>query len=151
MKHAVIVTGGKQYRVAEGDVVFIEKLDGAAVLTGRLSADEVEAEMKRASLYVMSSFSEGFPFVLLEAQSCALPVVAYDVRVGPRTVITDGEDGFLVPDGEQEQLAAKLMELMDDETLRRRMSLAALRNVRAYSRENVARIWEDALQPREQS
>ena len=30
MKHAIIVTGGKQYRVAEGDVVFIEKLDVAA-------------------------------------------------------------------------------------------------------------------------
>ena len=30
MKHAIIVTGGKQYRVAEGDVVFIEKLDAAA-------------------------------------------------------------------------------------------------------------------------
>ena len=30
MKHAVIVTGGKQYRVAEGDVIFVEKLDVAA-------------------------------------------------------------------------------------------------------------------------
>ena len=30
MKHAIIVTGGKQYRVAEGDVIFVEKLDAAA-------------------------------------------------------------------------------------------------------------------------
>ena len=30
MKHAIIVTGGKQYRVAEGDVVFVEKLDASA-------------------------------------------------------------------------------------------------------------------------
>ena len=30
MKNAVIVTGGKQYRVAEGDVIFVEKLEGAA-------------------------------------------------------------------------------------------------------------------------
>ena len=38
MKHAIIVTGGKQYRVAEGDVIFVEKLDGEAVKFDRVLA-----------------------------------------------------------------------------------------------------------------
>lgn len=120
-------------------------LEAAVTLTGRLDPGEVEAEMKRASLYAMSSNSEGFPFVLLEAQSCGLPVVAYDVRVGPAAVVTDGVDGYLVPDGEQERFAARLVELMDDAPKRRAMAEAALSSAQAFSREKVAEIWEEAL------
>ena len=57
-------------------------------LTGRKDADGVEDEMLRASLYAMSSSSEGFPFVLLEAQSCGLFELDFDV-VGPVTVSKD--------------------------------------------------------------
>ena len=123
-------------------------LGASVVLTGRLDEAGVEEEMKRASVYAMTSHSEGFPFVLLEAQSCALPVVAYDVRVGPAAVITDGGDGFLVADGDEAAFSARLTELMEDDALRLRMAQAAQEHVRAFSREKVAAIWETVLDPK---
>lgn len=122
-------------------------LEGAAVLTGRLSPAGVEEEMKRASLYAMTSLSEGFPFVLLEALSCGLPCVAYDVRVGPAAVIRPGLDGILVPDGDREAYAARLMELMEDDARRLEMAREAQLHAREYSREKVAGIWETVLEP----
>ena len=122
-------------------------LEEKVVLTGRLDAAAVEEEMKRASLFAMSSHSEGFPFVLLEALSCALPVVAYDVRVGPAAVIRPGLEGYLVPDGDQAAFAAKLLELMTDTALRRRMAEAARKRAGDFSREAVARIWDKVLEP----
>ena len=122
-------------------------LEGAVVLTGRLSPAGVEEEMKRASLYAMTSLSEGFPFVLLEALSCGLPCVAYDVRVGPAAVIRPGLDGVLVPDGDREAYAARLMELMENDARRLEMAREAQLHARDYSREKVAGIWETVLEP----
>lgn len=122
-------------------------LGDAVVLTGRLSPAGVEEEMKRASLYAMTSLSEGFPFVLLEALSCGLPCVAYDVRVGPAAVIRPGLDGVLVPDGDREAYAARLMELMEDDARRLEMAREAQLHARDYSREKVAGIWETVLEP----
>ena len=110
-------------------------------LTGRKDADGVEDEMLRASLYAMTSRSEGFPFVLLEAQSCGLPVVAFDVRVGPGFVVQNGVNGYLAADMVYEDFCEKLASLMKDEDLRRKMSKTAVAHAAAFSREKVGEMW----------
>ncbi len=110
-------------------------------LTGRKDADGVEDEMLRASLYAMTSRSEGFPFVLLEAQSCGLPVVAFDVRVGPGFVVQNGVNGYLAADMVYEDFCEKIASLMKDEALRHEMAEAAKARASEFSREKVAEIW----------
>lgn len=110
-------------------------------LTGRKDAAVVEEEMLRASVYAMTSRSEGFPFVLLEAQSCGLPVVAFDVRVGPGFVVRDGVNGYLAPDLVYEAFCEELAALMKDAELRQKMSEAAKARAADFSREKVAEIW----------
>ena len=110
-------------------------------LTGRKDADGVEDEMLRASLYAMTSRSEGFPFVLLEAQSCGLPVVAFDVRVGPGFVVQNGVNGYLAADMVYEDFCEKIASLMKDEALRHEMAEAAKARASDFSREKVAEIW----------
>lgn len=67
------------------------------------------------SLYAMSSITECFPMVLLEALSVGLPVVSFDCPNGPRNIITDGEDGLLAINQNAEDLAKKMLFLMQNE------------------------------------
>ena len=114
-------------------------------LTGRKDADGVEDEMLRASLYAMTSRSEGFPFVLLEAQSCGLPVVAFDVRVGPGFVVQNGVNGYLAADMVYEDFCEKIASLMKDEVLRHEMAEAAKARASDFSREKVAKLWFELI------
>lgn len=115
-------------------------------LVGMLDSALVEEEMKRASIYAMSSRSEGFAFVIIEAQSCFLPTVAFDVRVGPGMLLEDGETGFLVPDGDEQAYIDRVLELMENEALRREMGRKAQRHSLRYSRDEVAGIWYSVLE-----
>lgn len=120
--------------------------DEYIIFTGRKDAKGVEEELRRASAFAMTSRSEGFPFVLMEAQSCALPVVAYDVRVGPGFVVHEGVDGFLVPEGDEQEFEDRLAQLCDDEVLRLEMANNALKAIQQFSKENVRKIWNDVIE-----
>ncbi len=115
-------------------------------LPGNKTAREVESEMRSAAIFAMSSRSEAFPFVLLEAQSCGLPIIAYDVRVGPGFLVKDGMDGFLVPEGKRTLYEEKLLELMSSPELRGRMAESALNEAKKYTREKVAEKWYSVIE-----
>lgn len=114
-------------------------------LCGAMDAAGVEHEMCTAGIYAMTSASEGFSFVVLEAQSCYLPPVAFDVRVGPPFLISDGTDGFLVPDNDDASYARRLEQLMRDDELRRAMGKAARTRSLDFSGEKIAQLWYEIL------
>lgn len=114
-------------------------------LCGAMDAAGVEHEMCTAGIYAMTSASEGFSFVVLEAQSCYLPPVAFDVRVGPPFLISDGTDGFLVPDNDDAAYARRLEQLMRDDELRRAMGKAARTRSLDFSGEKIAQLWYEIL------
>ncbi len=114
-------------------------------LCGAMNSGEVEHEMCTAGVYAMTSSSEGFSYVVLEAQSCYLPSVAFDVRVGPPFLITDGADGFVVPDDDDAAFACRLEQLMRDDELRRTMGSAARVRSLDFSKEKIARLWYEIL------
>lgn len=120
-------------------------LSDCVVLTGMQDAEGVEREMRAASLFLMTSYSEGLPFVLIEAFSSMLPAVAFDVRVGPGAVIENGVSGYLVPDGDKAAFADRVCELMQNDEKRRDMAEKALVRSNEYSRENISRLWDSVL------
>ena len=79
--------------------------------------------------------------VLLEAQSVGLPAVSYACSSGPRDIITDGEDGFLVPLYDEATFAERLSTLMRDEALRTRMGKAAEVASHRYDLEVIMPQW----------
>ena len=95
----------------------------------------------RYSLYVMTSRSEGLPMVLLEAKSQGLPVVSFDCRTGPREILSDGVDGFLVPPYDTGLLAEKICLLMEDDALRRAFSSHARDCLPRFEKEKIVRKW----------
>ena len=100
-------------------------------------------ELTRASLFAMTSRREGFPMVLLEAMSVGLPVVAYDCPTGPRDIVSDGVDGYVVPDGRTRLMAEALGRLLDDDDRRRRFGDGALEKAKRYKLEAIAGRWEE--------
>lgn len=103
---------------------------------------DVESEYLRSSILVQPSRTEGFGLVLVEAMACGLPVVAFDCENGPRSLIEDGEDGFLIPPCDVELFADRLMRLMDDERLRTKMGEKGLLKSQHYHISKIASQWE---------
>ncbi len=116
-------------------------LEAAVEMPGRMDSFQIEEEMKRASVFAMTALSDALGYAILEEQSCGLPIVAFDVRVGPGFVIRDGVNGFLVPDGDEAAFSQRLLELIDSPELRRRTGEAALRRAADFSREKIGRQW----------
>ncbi|MFE9444101.1 glycosyltransferase family 4 protein [Streptomyces sp. NPDC006602] len=125
-------------------------LTGRALFMGGFSP--IESEWAKGSIAAVTSSAESFGMTLVEAMRCGLPVVSTDCPVGPREILRDGEDGFLVPNGEVEGIAWGLRRLMADEPLRRTMGAAALRNAARYDPAAVAdrylELFEEAARRR---
>ena len=108
---------------------------------GRLSGEDVINEMCRASVFAMTSSNEGFAFVIVEGQSCGLPTVAYDVRVGPAHILSDGVNGFVVPENDRRSFAARLSQIADNPIIMSRMSEEARINALRFSKNEIGGIW----------
>ena len=102
---------------------------------------DIAAEFSKSSIYVMSSRYEGFGLVLAEAMICGLPCIAFDCPYGPREIIKDGEDGFLVKDGNIPELTQKIEFLMSQEQLRQIMGEQAILNITRYQPESIMPRW----------
>lgn len=97
----------------------------------------------RADLFVMSSRFEGFPLVLIEAMAHGCPAVSFDCDTGPRDIIRDEMDGRLVrPVSDTGALATALMQLLDDETLRKRMAEQAIKVQERFSMTRILDMWD---------
>jgi glycosyltransferase involved in cell wall biosynthesis len=82
------------------------------------------AVLDAASVYLTTSAFEGQGLALAEALAHGVPVVAYDIRYGPRDMLAEG-GGILVPDGDESALAEALVQLLRDAALRRRLAAEA--------------------------
>ena len=121
-----------------------EGIGDQATLAG--PTDDVPGEMAQASIYALSSRFEGFPLVLVEAMSKGMACVAFDCPTGPADIIDDHRNGLLVPAKDVEGLTAALMEMIEDEELRRRCGDAAIETARDYTMAAIGPRWEEMLQ-----
>lgn len=94
-----------------------------------------------ASIYAMTSRYEGLPMVLIEAQQMGLPIVSFACPCGPRDVIHDGEDGFLIPMGEDDIFLKALTTLMASEEKRICMGQRAQEASARYEVDAVMNKW----------
>ena len=116
-------------------------LTDSIIFTGALDHQSTMMEMKSSSIYAMTSISEAFPFVLLEAMQNYLPIVAYDVRVGPRALVQDGKNGFLIPDDNYIAFASSICKLIESPELLHTFQKNSFSFVHSFSEDSVMRKW----------
>jgi glycosyltransferase involved in cell wall biosynthesis len=95
-----------------------------------------------ASIMVLSSRTEGFGMVLIEAMACGLPCISFDCPSGPGDIIDHNHDGYLLQNGNVDAMTQKIMLLIDDTTLRKKMGLLAKQNAKRYLPENILPEWD---------
>lgn len=110
------------------------------------SVSNIPKTMLDYSIYAMSSVTECFPMVLLEAMSIGLPIVAYDCPNGPRHIISNEKDGILVANQNPKALAEGLLLLIENETLRKNMGKNAKINSSNFETTLIMQKWLDLFQ-----
>lgn len=103
---------------------------------------DVKHEYLNSSIFVLPSRFEGFGLVLIEAMACGVPVVSFDCENGPRSIIADGVDGFLISPFDVDAFAEKVVLLIKDENLRRKMGENARRSAAKYDIDIVGQQWK---------
>ncbi len=105
-------------------------LGGVVTLPGAVGQDEIRALYEAADVFVLPSFAEGVPVVLMEAMALELPVVTTRVAGIPE-LVEHGVSGYVAPPGRVEPLVDALRELAGNPDLRRSMGEAGRQKVRA--------------------
>ena len=135
-----IVGDGDEYEHVKKKVSELG-LENRVVLTGAMDHDAVMEEMRKSKAYLMTSLTEVFPFVLIEAMSAGLPIVAYDVRVGPRVMIENGVNGYLIENGDGDAFAEKVSYILNNDQVHQEMASESLKRAKQYTEEVVIEDW----------
>ena len=138
----VVVGGGPE----------VANIDGSkgVVCKGHVAdQEELVSEYQAADIFVLNSFKvdgweELFGISLVEAMACGLPCIATDCT-GPKELVDDGVNGFVIPQKDQRALNQKLEELILDPDLRKRLGERARQGALDFSLESNARKWTEAV------
>lgn len=124
----------------------IDKLHLRDSLVLRKPTKDIAREYLSSSIYAMTSRYEGLPMVLLEAQSVGLPIISYACKCGPRDIITNGVDGFLIDEGDIDTFVSQLRLMMEQEELRKEMSVSAHRASKRYHLPTIMSKWKNLFE-----
>lgn len=101
----------------------------------------IDKKYLEASFYLMTSRFEGFGMVLIEAMASGLPSVVYDCPCGPRGIISQNEDGFLIENGNESDYVKAIETLIENATLRREMGKKAKLSSEKYHIDAIMETW----------
>ncbi|NDV78858.1 glycosyltransferase family 4 protein [Dysgonomonas sp. 511] len=103
----------------------------------------IDEKYQESSIFVLTSRFEGFGMVLIEAMAYGIPCISFDCPYGPADIITNGEDGFLVSVGDIQQLADRIIYLIENEDKRIEMGQNARTKAEKYLPESIVPLWDD--------
>lgn len=106
---------------------------------------DVKSKYKEAGFTVLTSQSEALPMMLIESKCLGIPSISFDIRTGPREIIKDKEDGYLIEKNNINQLAKYMNSLMNNNRLREEMSKKAFDNSYKFDVHYVCEMWNELI------
>lgn len=123
--------------------LMIDKLELQNAVFLRPPEKDIEKTYLKYSFLVMTSRYEGFGMVLTEAQVCGLPIIAYACKCGPRDIIVDGVNGFLIEGRDEQAMKSRITQLIDKEPLREEMGVLGKLMSSRFSEKQVMQLWSN--------
>lgn len=124
------------------------KLGDKVTFHGYQDKNYINDLMLDSSIYLMTSHTESFGLVLIEAMSYGIPCVAYTSAQGANEIIDDGINGYLVENRDQNEMLEKINALIEDEKLRKKLGKEARSKSKEYSGEVVLEKWSKLINKR---
>jgi glycosyltransferase involved in cell wall biosynthesis len=124
----------------------IQQLNINKFVTIHNFVNEIEGIYEKAGIYISTSRFEGFPMVLLEAQSCGVPAVSFDCPCGPSDIIIENKTGYLVPLGDIKGFADRVLELANNTTKRIGFGKSASESAKRFNTDNISKLWNNLLE-----
>lgn len=88
---------------------------------------------------------EGFGLAILESLSVGTPVISYDVDYGPSELIQDGFNGYLVPQGDINQMVEKVDQLLNNTQKLQQFSINSIESAQQYNATTISTKWQNIL------
>lgn len=107
-----LIGDGEEKEYIEEKINFLNLKDNI-ILCGFCNSNEVEEYMNKANIYLMSSYTESFGIVLIEAMSHSLPCIAFDSANGAKNLLNN-DNGILIPNRDKNLMAEKIIKLLKD-------------------------------------
>lgn len=120
-------------------------LEEKICLCGNKGQDELKEEYLKSSIFLMTSFSESFGLVLIEAASYGLPLIAFDSAQGAKEIIENNKNGFLISNRNSEIFVNKICELVEESGKKEKFSNESLESSKNFSKEKVEKMWNGFL------
>lgn len=139
-----IVGEGSQRRLLEEKIKELS-LENNVILTGNKNKEELGDFYLDSSLFVMTSRTESFGLVLVEAGSYGIPVLAYDTAQGAKEIIENDQNGFLIKNRNKEEMIEKIKEILSNKELAKRLGRCGREKANRYTRDNIAKLWKKFL------
>ena len=105
--------------------------------------ENMESVYESVDILVHTSFFEGLPMAIIEASSYGIVPIAFDCPTGPKDIIHNGVDGFVIEDRNIDSFVDKLNLLFNSDNLLLNMKKAAIQNSKKYDIDEIVNVWED--------
>lgn len=135
----IIGDGAERKKLEE----YIKKhnLEPKVTLHGFQKKDYIDKMLQKSSIYLMTSYTESFGIVLIEAMSHGLPCIAFSSAEGAREIIDSGRNGYLINNRNFEAYIKKVEDLMEDIDTRKAIGKEGRKSINKYSGEEVIKDW----------
>lgn len=123
----------------------VAKLNLTDVVSFEGYQPDLAAVYDHAGAYVYTGESDAQPLSLIEALSHGVPAAVYDINYGPKDVLKNGKNGYLVKDGAVNQLVTALTKILENPKRQQQLSNTAYRSSQQYSADRVWQAWQQVL------
>lgn len=143
----------KLYIVGDGDE--LEKLkkvtnrlnlNDRVIFTGYKTKEEMEEYILDSCIFLLTSWSEGLPMVLLESMSYGVPCIAFKTKSGVSDIIDNNVNGFIIEKRNQEKYVEKIDELMNNKELLNEFSKNSIIKAKRFTSKNIIKKWQEVLE-----